>query len=76
MVEVEEAPRVEPRVEQVDQAVVVLTITEQGVPVLQDRVILAAKVRRPVVPVTLQVAEVELVLQALMEHSGLTAVMD
>ena len=66
----------ETRVEQVDQAVVVLILTEQGVPVLQDRVILEAKVHQVAAAGILPVAVVEPVLQALMEHSGLMAVMD
>tara|TARA_R100000479_G_scaffold171107_1_gene114357 strand:- start:236 stop:466 length:231 start_codon:yes stop_codon:yes gene_type:complete len=74
--EAEEAPQVETRVEQVDQAVVVLILTEQGVPVLQDRVILAAKVHQVAAVGILPVAVVEPVLQAPMEHSDLMAVMD
>ena len=76
MVEAEEAPQAETRVEQVDQAVVVLILTEQGVPVLQDRVILAAKVHHQVAAGILAVVEAEPVLQVLMEHLGLTAAMD
>ena len=70
----EEAPQVEQRVEQVDQAEAVLIITDQGVPVLQDRAMLEAQVRQ-VVDI-LEAVEAEPVLRALMEQAGLTEVMD